>query len=96
MTLLLAERSATGESSGVYLICFLVGALVLTWPIYRRILRWLGTLFLVFGLVMSVAALGGASLDPHPAGLAAAGLGLRLVGGLRPLRALKHLSARTT
>lgn len=94
MTLLLAERAAAGASSGVYLICFLVGALVLTWPIYRRILRWLGTLFLIFGIALSVAAIGGAPFDPHAPGLAAGGLALRLVGGLRPLRALKRLSAR--
>ena len=94
MTLLLAERAAAGDSSGVYLICFLVGALVLTWPIYRRILRWLGTLFLLFGIVLSVAALGGAQLDPHAAGLATGGLALRLVGRLRPLSALKRLGVR--
>ena len=95
MTLLLAERAANAESSGVYLICFLVGALVLTWPIYRRILRWLGTMFLVFGIVLSVAAIDGAPLDRRAVGLAAGGLALRMVGGLRPLTALKRLGART-
>lgn len=90
MTLLLAERAA-GDSSGLYLVCFLVGALVLTWPIYRRILRWLGTLFFVFGMVLAVAALGGAPLDTHTASLLAGGLALRLVGGLRPLKAAKCL-----
>lgn len=95
MTLLLAERAATGNNNGVYLICFLVGALVLTWPIYRRILRWLGTLFLFFGIVLILAALGGAPLDPQAAGLVAGGLVLQIIGGLRPLKALKRLGART-
>ena len=95
MTLLLAERAAAGESSGVFLICFLAGTLVLTWPIYRRILRWLGALFLIFGIVLSVAAMGSAQLNPHAAGLAVGGLALRLVGGLRPLKALKRLDVHT-
>lgn len=92
MTLFLVERAA-GESSGLYLICLLIGALVLTWPIYRRILRWLGTLFFVFGMVLAVAALG-APLDTHTAGLLAGGLALRLVGGFRPLKAVKCLTAQ--
>jgi len=67
---------------------------VLTWPIYRRVLRWLGTLFMIFGTMLIVAAIGGAQLDPRAAGLAVGGLALRLVGGLQPLRALKRLGVR--
>lgn len=91
MTVLLAENARGGNSSGLYLICFLVSVLALTWPLYRRTLRWLGTLFLVIGIALAVAALGNAPLDPHTAGLVGGGLALRIVGGFRPWKVLKRL-----
>ncbi len=95
--MVLAARSES-TNSGFYLLCFLAGALFLLWPIYRRILFGLGTAFIIFGAILLVAHLGGASNDlSQIGGLSAGGLLLRLIGGLRcprPRRRAKALRRR--
>jgi hypothetical protein len=93
MTPLLASgvSAAHSSQSGFYLAALLLGGLVVLWPIYRRVLRWLGTFFLVAGVVLAVATVGGAEVEsPGIPGLILGGLGLRVVGGIQPLRALRR------
>ena len=82
--LAVAEAEST-LNSGVLLLCLLGGALVLLWPIYRRILSGLGTMFVIFGAgLLALFLAGGDVAAKQIAGFVGVGLMLRVVGGIRP------------
>lgn len=81
-----AEASpAVALDSGQLLTLLLLGAALLLWPLYRRVIRGLGGAFLLFGLLlMAVALTGGGQAPSEIAGFLLGGGALRIVGGFRP------------
>lgn len=81
MDLLLAQQQRAG---GVAVAITLL-VLMLAWPLMRRVIRGLGTMFALYGAVLFVVAGAGGTGGglSHAAGLLFGGLALRAVGGLR-------------
>ena len=64
---------------------FLTLALVLLWPLYRRILLGLGTAFALYGTCLLIVLLAGGNVKPsETASFLGGGLLLRVVGGIQP------------
>ncbi len=60
--MLVSEASpAAALGSGQLLTLLLIGAAVLLWPLYRRVIRGVGTAFVLFGLLLVAVALAGGS-----------------------------------
>ncbi|MGF1600103.1 MAG: hypothetical protein ACFCVK_24900 [Acidimicrobiales bacterium] len=79
------EAAGSSLNSGLLLLLLLGGALILLWPVYRRILFGLGTMFLVFGACLLAVLVAGGGVDGgETARFVGVGLLLRVIGGIRP------------